>query len=65
MFVVMELLFGGVVVCVRVGAVLAWWCGVGTRALLLVAFVALITNSFEIVHVILNRVGCCLWGAVG
>ena len=64
MLVVMELLLGGVVVCVKVGAVLAWWCGVGAGALLLVALVALITNSFEIVDVILNRVGCCLWGVV-
>ena len=51
MFAVMVLVFGVVVLCVRVSAVLVWWCGGVVSALFLVAFVALVPYPCKIVHV--------------
>ena len=58
--VVMVVAFGVVVVHVVVSVMLIGRCVGVVSALPLVAFVAFITDSFEIVNVVLNRVHCCL-----
>ena len=56
--------FGVVVVSVTVGVMLIRRCVGVVVALSLVAFVAFITDSFEIVNVVLNRVHWWLEGVV-
>ena len=62
--VVMVVAFGVVVVHVVVSVMLIGRCVGVVSALPLVAFVAFITDSFEIVNMVLNRVHCCLAGVV-